>query len=130
MSGNDLALDTSAAIKLLNDAPFAACFLATASKIYLPAIAAGELLYGARNSSRHIINLPRYRQFIDQCVILPVSAAVADRYSSTRLALKVAGFPIPEADVWIAATALDSNLPLATSDQHFSHVSGLSTVWI
>jgi predicted nucleic acid-binding protein len=77
MSGNDLALDTSAAIKLLNNAPFAASFLASAGKIYLPAIAAGELLYGARNSSRHMTNLPRYRQFIDQRAILPVSAAVS-----------------------------------------------------
>ena len=36
------------------------------------------------------------------------------------------GKPIPENDIWIAATAMQYNLTLITRDSHFNYVSGLS----
>ncbi len=39
--------------------------------------------------------------------------------------LRVARFPIPENDIWIAATARQHNLILVTRDTHFQHVSNL-----
>ncbi|HEV8045487.1 MAG TPA: PIN domain-containing protein [Rubrobacter sp.] len=35
------------------------------------------------------------------------------------------GRPIPENDIWIAATALQHGLVLVTRDSHFEHVEGL-----
>jgi len=45
-----------------------------------------------------------------------------------KLALKMAGTPIPENDLWIAAAALEHGLPLATRDAHFRHVPGLTVL--
>ena len=53
MTGNEIALDTSAAIRLLNDQAMAERFLPQFTRACLPAIAVGELLYGACNSKRH-----------------------------------------------------------------------------
>jgi len=40
------------------------------------------------------------------------------------------GLPIPENDLWIAASARQHNLVLVTRDHHFDQVAGLSTeVW-
>ncbi|MEO1367025.1 MAG: PIN domain-containing protein [Acidobacteriota bacterium] len=38
------------------------------------------------------------------------------------------GRPIPENDMWIAASALQHNLALATRDSHFQTVEDLSVV--
>jgi PIN domain-containing protein len=36
--------------------------------------------------------------------------------------LRLKGRPIPENDIWIAATAVQHGLPLATRDDHFKEV--------
>src|ERR1035437_10005851 len=107
MTGSDIVLDTSAVVKMLNSHELAARFLGSVGRVHLPAIAAGELLYGAANSQRRETNLPRFRQFIDHCAMIDVTLATADVYARTRLRLKEAGKPIPEADIWIAATAIE-----------------------
>jgi len=43
-----------------------------------------------------------------------------------KLALDLAGAPIPENDLWIAAAVPEHGLPLATRDAHFNRVPGLT----
>jgi len=43
-----------------------------------------------------------------------------------KLALKQVGKPIPQNDLWIAATCRRHGLTLATSDAHFGHCPGLA----
>jgi predicted nucleic acid-binding protein len=38
------------------------------------------------------------------------------------------GVKIPVNDVWIAALAVESGLPLLARDEHFSRVSGLTVI--
>lgn len=38
------------------------------------------------------------------------------------------GCPIPDNDIWIAATAMQYGLSLATRDKHFREIDGLSLV--
>ncbi|MCX6929402.1 MAG: hypothetical protein NT154_40235 [Verrucomicrobia bacterium] len=45
--------------------------------------------------------------------------------ASGRTQLAKAGTPIPENDIWIAALALEHQLPLAARDAHFDLVIGL-----
>jgi len=125
MTGNEVSLDTSAAVKLLNDLDLASRFLARVGKVYISATAVGELLYGAQNSARHQSNVARYKRFIDDCEFIPITHAVAECYASIRLQLKTKGLPIPEPDIWIAAAAVANNLPLVTIDVHFTSVQGL-----
>ncbi len=43
----------------------------------------------------------------------------------TRRQLKNKGKPIPENDIWIAATCIVNNIPLATLDSDFNPISDL-----
>jgi tRNA(fMet)-specific endonuclease VapC len=45
-----------------------------------------------------------------------------------KQALSTAGRPIPENDIWIAATASSHGLPLYCRDAHFDELAGLMTI--
>ncbi|RNC67435.1 MAG: type II toxin-antitoxin system VapC family toxin [Desulfuromonadales bacterium] len=46
-------------------------------------------------------------------------------YAQVFSELKLKGRPIPSNDLWMAASALQHGLALATYDEHFNHISGL-----
>lgn len=85
----------------------------------------GELHFGILNSGKVEKNLAKLTDLINGCHVLVVDTKTAQIYAQTRLALKQAGKPIPENDLWIAALCLEHQLALATSDAHFQFVSGL-----
>ena len=124
MSG-EIALDTSAAIRFLNgDATITEKVLAL-PEVILPMIVAGELLFGAENSTRPLQNLPRYLEFISACRAVALGRETATLYAQTRLALKRKGRPIPMNDVWIAAQCLEHSWILVTDDTDFDYVDEL-----
>jgi tRNA(fMet)-specific endonuclease VapC len=49
-------------------------------------------------------------------------ANVAESYAILRQQLQRKGKPIPEKDLWIAATAHAYGMTLFTRDQHFAHI--------
>jgi len=49
-------------------------------------------------------------------------------YSKIYKDLKSKGKPIPTNDLWIAATAMEHNLSVFTSDKHFKHISDLKVI--
>ncbi len=122
----DAAIDANAYIAFAGGDPAAAAAIGGAGTLYLPAAVLGELLYGALNSGRPQRNAALVRAFAARCVLLPVTEAVAARYAEVRISLRQQGRPIPENDVWIAATCLEAALPLLTADIHFSAVDGLT----
>lgn len=124
MSG-EIALDTSVAVRFLNGDPEVVSRVLALPEIFLSAIVAGELLFGAENSTRALKNLPRYLEFIEACVVVPIERKTAVVYAQTRLALKRKGRPIPMNDVWIAAHCLELNWVLVTDDSDFDYVDGL-----
>jgi tRNA(fMet)-specific endonuclease VapC len=92
--------------------------------LYLPVTALGELLYGAYKSAFKAKGLKQIDDFIQLCAILGPDRRTADYYGqiNAELGRKL----IPQNDIWIAAISLEHNLPLATRDQHFSFVPGLT----
>ena len=92
----------------------------------LPVTVVGELLFGAYNAAKQEENLIRYQAFIDRTEILGIDVSTAEAYARIRLQLKRSGRPIPENDIWIAATTISHGLPLATRDKHFNAVKGLA----
>jgi tRNA(fMet)-specific endonuclease VapC len=94
--------------------------------LYLPVTALGELLYGAYKSSFKAKSLKQIEDFIQLCAILALDAQTADYYGQINAELERLGKLIPQNDIWIAAISLEHNLPLATRDQHFSFVPGLT----
>ena len=119
------AIDTNAYIDARRGIPAVTQLLDAAEEVYLPAPVMGEILYGAMNSGQSQKNIEAANQFISQCILLPVDAAVAVRYAGLRCRLKSLGKPIPENDLWIAAICEENDLPLLSRDRHFCEVAGL-----
>jgi tRNA(fMet)-specific endonuclease VapC len=123
-----IALDTNIVIDVLNNKKVIVESLQDYQDIYLPITVCGELLFGAKNSARYEANVQRFRQFIQACFVLNINELVAEEYSEIRKALKNKGRPLPENDIWIAATCLVNDLPLATHDRHFEMIESLKLV--
>jgi tRNA(fMet)-specific endonuclease VapC len=123
------ALDSNAVVNVLNNR-------LDLSRIgiieaFVPIVAIGELLYGVHKSARASENrarLPRLHGYLEDVVVLGCSMETADVYGKIKLALRRAGTPIPDNDMWIAATALEHGLPIVTNDKHFTYIEGLEIV--
>ncbi|BAY92618.1 MULTISPECIES: type II toxin-antitoxin system VapC family toxin [unclassified Tolypothrix] len=124
MSG-EIALDTSVAVRFLNGDRVVVSRVLALPEVVLPTVVVGELLFGAENSTRPLQNLPRYLEFIQTCVVVPLSQETATVYAKTRMALKRKGRPIPMNDVWIAAQCLEQAWVLVTDDTDFDYVDNL-----
>lgn len=120
-----IAIDTNIAIGILNGHENVIVYLSNFDQIFIPVTVNGELLFGAHNSTKTEDNLSKFRQFISQCLPMPVTEAVAESYALIRIGLKKRGTPIPENDIWIAAICMANNIPLLTKDKHFAHIEGL-----
>lgn len=94
-------------------------------QIFVPAVVLGEMYFGALKSQRPEANLKRVEEFATASNVLPVDAGVARLYGKVRDGLRRIGRPIPENDLWIAATTLRHGLVLVTRDSHFEHVERL-----
>ncbi len=121
-----VALDTNVAIAVLNGEETVVTRLRSHSGLCLPLPVVGELLFGALNSQRAEANLERVNRLLQSSQILNLGSDTASLYARTRLALKQKGRPIPENDVWIAASCLEQQLPLVTTDTHFTWVDGMT----
>ncbi len=122
--------DTNAFIALLKGDADVAALLDGASDVLLSAIVLGELTYGALNSRRVEDNLERLADLHGRCAFAPVDEGVVRQYGAIRIALKRKGHPIPENDLWIAATAIHSGATLLTDDEHFDAVEDLALLRI
>lgn len=127
MTGVRAALDTSMAVRLLNLDRTVLARYDQEQEIALPVTVIGELLFGALNSSAAAANLARHNAFIEGAIQVGADRDTALRYADLRLALRRHGRPMPENDLWIAATRLQRDLVLATSDRRFAYCPGLTT---
>lgn len=127
MTGNNYLLDTNIIVAVLNDETALAEKI-SGETVYLSAIVIGELYYGAYRSGRPAENLARLGRFLQGYDPLNCNLASADFYGQIKAELKRLGQPIPENDIWIAATALQHNLTLVTRDKHFEAIKALKSL--
>ena len=125
MSGSFL-LDTNIVIAILAKDPAVHQRLVEATEIFVPSIVLGELYYGARKSSRVESNIQTVDQFAAANRILICDSTTAQHYGQVKNLLREKGRPVPENDIWIAATAKQHDLTLVSRDNHFDEVEGLS----
>ncbi|MCB0051851.1 MAG: type II toxin-antitoxin system VapC family toxin [Caldilinea sp.] len=125
MSGRFL-LDTNIVIALLGEDIAVTQSLGDAREVFLSSIVLGELHYGARNSARVVENLAVIENMRAANVVLPCDATTSEHYGQIKAELRLAGTPIPENDIWIAALARQHELTLVSRDAHFANVSGIS----
>lgn len=125
MSGK-ISLDTNIVIRLFKNDSLVIQKLASNISVYLTVPVIAELLYGAENSARREENLINYNKFIDACNILTITRGTAEQYSKIRMQLKKQGNPIPENDLWIAASCIENQISLITDDGHFETIEKLT----
>jgi len=126
--GNSVLLDTSVVIRHFRDSNALASKLTAYEEIYLPQAALAELYAGAFRSARPEKNLQQITRFLEAVDVLVPDESTPEIYGRISAQLAQVGTPIPQNDIWIAAIALQSSLPLATADGHFQNVTGLTVL--
>lgn len=97
-----------------------------AGVVWISATSVGELYYGASYSGSPTRNTARVAQLVGNGRVLACDADTAAIYGDLKGALRRRGRLIPDNDIWIAASAVQRDLALATRDAHFDVVPGLS----
>lgn len=125
-----LVLDTSAYIELRADVPAVVRRVADADWIGMPAATIGELRVGhllARSGAEHedllleFLAEPRVH-------VVSIDDSVASEYARIFVALRRAGTPIAQNDIWIAACATQHGAAVLTFDREFDYIAGVEAV--
>lgn len=126
MSGRHL-LDTNVIVALFKGDVNVQAEITKSTEVFVPSVAIGELYFGAYHSSDVPRHLKQVGKFAHSSAILSCDSGTAEKYGQIKNALRLAGHPIPENDIWIAAIAQQYNLKLITRDKHFDAVVGITT---
>jgi tRNA(fMet)-specific endonuclease VapC len=102
--------------------------LTGAATVNLPWVVLGELYYGAQRAQRRQEQLAYIRDLLTYAVVLFPDHDTTAIYGQVKAELAHLGKPIPDNDLWVAATARQHGLPLATRDAHFAQVPQLKTL--
>jgi tRNA(fMet)-specific endonuclease VapC len=120
----NVLLDTSIAIAAFrNDAPVLQQMADVQAVI--TAVVLGELYYGAHQASKAGEQMAYIALLVRDSILLACDQVTARRYALIKDDLRRRGLLIPENDIWIASSALQHGLPLATRDDHFKRIPGL-----
>ena len=122
---NGKLVDTNVIIRFLKGTTELFPLFDDMEKLFVSSISVGELMYGAELSKKADFNRTLYSDFCEQMNVLSVDSDIAKNYGKIKAQLKHKGRPIPENDIWIAATAVTANLCLMTADSDFENIDGL-----
>jgi tRNA(fMet)-specific endonuclease VapC len=128
MTGNNILADTNIFIDLMKGDIAIAQKLESFNEVYLSPIVLSELYFGAYRSANPTRHLAKITIILQNSKLLAVDSETAEMYVTIKLALLSKGNPIPENDMWIAASAFQHNLPLYTNDSHFTQVEGIQII--
>ena len=121
-------LDTTVVVRHFRDPVAFVSRFAAYEELYLPHAALAELYAGAFRSARPEKNVQQIERFLEAVHVLFPDETTSKIYGRVSAQLAQAGTPIPQNDVWIAALALQADLPVATADAHFQNVTGLAVL--
>ncbi len=127
-TAGSVLLDTSVVVPHLRGDPSLSARLALVASIPMPWVVLGELRFGAQRAVRPQEALFQVRAFLRTVALLLPDEGTAEHYGDLKAELARIGKPIPDNDLWIAATARQYDLPLATRDSHFAQVPRLKTL--
>ena len=104
--------------------------LANYDRLLVPSIVSGEVSAGFFDTKQGNENKLRFFEFLSypQIQSVPVTDRTAELYAKVYQALRKQGTPIPQNDMWIAASALEHGADLATYDEHFRLVPMLTAI--
>jgi len=123
-----LLIDTNVYVAFKRNDPAIVNLLQQAESIALNIVVLGELLAGFKGGNKEIQNRRELDLFLDspRVQLLVIDESTAEFFALVFNNLKQLGKPVPVNDIWIAASAMQHGRTLATLDNHFSFVAGLS----
>ncbi len=127
MSGRFL-LDTNITIAFLSGEYAVVNQVDDADAYFVSSTIAGEMFYGASYSANVDGNIQRIDSFLADTELLSCDEATSRLFGEIKASLRGKGRPIPDNDIWIAASAKQHSLTLVTRDAHFEEVDGLTLV--
>lgn len=123
-------LDTSVLIALLRGDSAVGERLGEADEVFTNVVALGELYYGAMRSEQSEANRALVERLAEDLSVLACDRGTAEAYARLKDELRAKGRPIPDNDLWVAATAEQHGLTVASRDEHFRELDRLAqTVW-
>jgi len=122
-----IIIDTNFYVAFKKREDAAVAKLKKADYIAVNTVILGELLAGFRCGTREERNREELDLFLDspRVDLLSVDDETAEFYAQVFAELKQKGRPIPTNDLWLAASAMQHGLVLATYDDHFIGIGGL-----
>lgn len=118
-----MVLDTDHCVAILRGQLDVDRHVAPSASLFVSAVSVAELCYGALRSVRSEANLRHVEELLAGLTVLPVDGAVARRFARLKHALATAGTPVADADLQIAAIALEHRMPLVTHNRrHFDRI--------
>ena len=93
-------------------------------EIVLSPVVLGELRAGFRRGKHQRKNERELALFLSspRVLVVTIDAETSERYAAILHSLHEAGTPIPTNDIWIAASAMQHGLAVATTDHHFERI--------
>jgi tRNA(fMet)-specific endonuclease VapC len=127
MNVKRIIIDTNFYVAFKRRDEVAITTLRKAEYIAVNTVILGELLAGFRYGSKEQQNREELDQFFNspRVDLLAIDDGTAEFYAQIFAELKARGCPIPTNDLWLAASAMQHGLALATYDKHFNNISGL-----
>lgn len=122
-----ILLDTDICVSLLRGNSSIAERLRSASfGASVSFMTAAELAYGAEKSSRPAFNRSLVERFLLTVPVIESEHSSMRLYGRIKAGLEAAGSRLADADIFVAAAAIDRDLILATGNlKHFAPVPGL-----
>jgi len=127
MSGRFL-LDTNISIAFLSGERAVVDQVDDVDAYFVSSIIAGEMFYGASYSANVDENIRRIESFLGDAELVACDEGTSRLYGEIKASLRRKGRPIPDNDIWIAASAKQHSLELVTRDGHFEEVDGLTLI--
>jgi predicted nucleic acid-binding protein len=92
-------------------------------------ITVGEVVDGIERSRNPGAGHLQFDRFLSTITVLPIELNTARRFGQLRAGLARSGSPLADADLLIAATAIENNLALVTGNaRHFARISELNLI--
>ncbi len=126
-----VVLDTNILIDFIaNPDRFKRSQIASFERMLIPSVVLGEIKAGIFDNRRGEEATLRLNQLLacSSVSMIPVAERTAEMYAKVYQELRAKGTPIPQNDMWIAASALEHGADLATRDEHFRFVPMLTVI--
>ncbi len=125
-----IALDTSSYSDAARGDPRPMEAIRRAEEVLMPFVVLAELRAGFQAGTAGAANEAVLTRFLNSARVRVLFADEQTTHHYARLfaQLRAQGTPIPTNDLWIAALAVQHDLPLLSRDEHFAHIPQLARV--